>query len=221
VRGIAKAGWVQVSRQRVRVAATDPTWMAERFHVPVAAARLARAVVFRRPSAGGFTAEVVDAPPPDLDELWAAVEHDHPNGIARTAAWWQWRYAAHPEAASRYGYLEVRDGGRLVAATVACVREELGGRFLSLLELLASDDRAARALVGAAMDGALGACDGVVLTCAPGSPLDRLAGAAGLRAVPRRLDPKPVYFGVVPHPTLLPDPTAVPWSTAWGDLDHI
>jgi hypothetical protein len=30
-----------------------------------------------------------------------------------------------------------------------------------------------------------------------------------------------VFFGVVPHPELLPDPTAVSWSTSWGDLDHI
>ncbi len=221
VRGIAAAGWTKVSRQRVRVTATNPAWMAERFHVPVAAARLGRAVVFRRPSARGLRAEVVAAPPEDLDGLWSAVSAQHPNGIARNADWWRWRYASHPEAAERYQYLEVRDGGRLVAATVACVREEFGGRFLCLLELLAVDARAARALSGAAVDGALGECDGVVLTAVPGSPLDRLAGAAGLRAVPKRMDPKPVFFGVVPHPTLLPDPTAVSWSTTWGDLDHI
>jgi hypothetical protein len=61
----------------------------------------------------------------------------------------------------------------------------------------------------------------VVLTAVPGSRSDHLAGAGGLRPLPTRLNPKPVYFGVVAHPTLVPDPTALRWSTAWGDLDHI
>jgi hypothetical protein len=222
VRGIARAGWVQVSRQRVRVTATDARWLARRVHVPVPLGRLARATVFRAPSAArGLSAAAVEGPPADLDELWAEVAPTHPNGIARTLAWWRWRYAAHPEAAQRYQYLEVREGGRLVAATVACVREEFGGRFLCLLELLAASTGAGRALVRAIVDGALGAADGIVLTAVPGSPLDELAGRSGLRAVPKRLDPKPVFFGVVPHPELVPDPTAVSWSTSWGDLDHI
>ena len=219
VRGIARAGWVQVARQRVRVTATDPAWLAQRFRVPRIAARAAKVTVFRTSTPPGLTANALTEPPADLDELWSAVEADHPNGIARTAAWWRWRYHEHPE--ETYHYLEVRDGARLVAATAARVREEFGGRFLCLLELLAVDGRAAKALVDAVAEGALGDADGVVLTCAPGSRLDRLAGQGGLRAVPKRLDPKPVFFGVVAHPHLLPDPTAVAWSTAWGDLDHI
>jgi GNAT superfamily N-acetyltransferase len=219
VRGIARAGWVQVSRQRVRVTATDPRWLAHRFHLPTPAGRAAKALVFRTSSPAGLVARAVEAPPEDLDELWQAVEEHHPNGISRTAAWWRWRYHEHPE--ETYAYLEVRDGARLVAATAARVREEFGGRFLCLLEMLAVDERAAKALVAAVAEGALGAVDGIVLTAVPGSRLDHLAGAGGLRTVPRRLDPKPVFFGVVPHPELVPDPTALEWSTAWGDLDHI
>jgi GNAT superfamily N-acetyltransferase len=219
VRGIARAGWVQVAQQRVRVSATDPAWLARRFHVPTVAARVARAVVFRSSSPAGLAASAGAEPPEDLDELWASVSADHPNGIARTLAWWRWRYLAHPE--QDYAYLTVRDGDRLVGAAVARVREEFGGRFLCVLELLALDERAAKAVVGALVDGALGPADGVALTAVPGSRTDHLAAAGGLRALPARLYPKPVYFGVVAHPTLLPDPTALSWSTAWGDLDHI
>lgn len=222
VRGIARAGWVQVSRQRVRATAMDGAWLARRAHLPAFLGSLARATAFRVPRIPvGLSAARVDAPPEDLDELWAAVAVEHPNGIARNGAWWRWRYAGHPEAAERYRYLEVRHGERLVGAAATCVREELGGQFLCLLELLALDERAATAVVRAIVDGALGEADGVVLTAVPGSRLDRLAGAAGLRAVPKRLDPKPVFFGVVAHPQLLPDPRDVAWSTAWGDLDHI
>jgi GNAT superfamily N-acetyltransferase len=219
VRGIARAGWVQVAQQRLRVSATDPAWLAHRFHVPRVLARAARAAAFRTSAPRGLTVATVPEPPGDLDDLWQAIAREHPNGIARTAAWWRWRYLDHPE--QRYGYLEVRDGGRLVGATVARIREELGGRFLCLLELMAVDERAARAIVAAVTDGALGPADGVVLTAVPGSRSDHLAGAGGLRPLPTRLNPKPVYIGVVAHPTLVPDPTALRWSTAWGDLDHI
>ena len=76
-------------------------------------------------------------------------------------------------------------------------------------------------MVGAVAEGAVGEADGIACTAVPGSWLSRLARSAGLVRLPSRVLPRPVYFGVVPHPTIVPSPATVPWSTARGDLDHI
>jgi hypothetical protein len=83
------------------------------------------------------------------------------------------------------------------------------------------DSHAAWAIVDAIERGALGPADAVALTAMPRSHLDRLAGDAGMLAPPQRVLERPIHFGLVPHPTLVPDPAAVGWSTSWGDLDHI
>ena len=80
MRGIAAAGWTQVSRQRVRVTATNPCMDGRAVPRPGRGGAPRRAVVFRRPSAGGLRAEVVAAPPADLDELWARSRRSTPTG---------------------------------------------------------------------------------------------------------------------------------------------
>jgi predicted N-acetyltransferase YhbS len=219
VRGISGAGWQEVARLRVLVLPLDDGWLGRRFHLPRPLAAAARHTAFRQRSAGGLRAAVVDAPPDDIDTLWAAVAPRIPNGVARHGEWWRWRYAGHPD--QPYRYLEVRRGGRLEAAAVTLPREDFGGRFHYVLELLATDDAAARAIVAAVANGEVGPADGVALTAVPGSEHERTALAAGFRRLPVRLEPKPLHFGVVPHPTLAPAPASLQWSTSWGDLDHI
>jgi GNAT superfamily N-acetyltransferase len=216
--GITKAGWKPVARLRTLVLPFDDGWLAGRFSVPRPAARALRAAAFRIPSAAGLAAEEVDGLPAGLDELWAQVAPTVAYGVVRYAAWWQWRYAQHPDAP--YRYFAVHRGGRLVGAAVTLARDAFGGRFLNVLELLTVDVAAARALTRA-IRAAAGDAVGAALVAVPDSPLDRLAPRAGFRRLPQRLEPKPLMFGAVPNDGTLPDPAAVGWSVAWGDLDHI
>lgn len=182
--------------------------------------RLPVRALARRPRvAPGLTVELVHDPPDDVDALWRAVARHHPWGVARHGDWWRWRYAEHPDRP--YRMVAVRRGRHLVGLAAVVTRDDLGGRFHCLLELLAVDEPAARAIVATLVDGAVGPADGIACTAAPGSRLSHLAGAAGLVRIPPRMLPRPVYFGVIPHPTIVPDPTAVAWSTSWGDLDHV
>ena len=178
-----------------------------------------RALAARPRVAPGLTVELVDDPPEDVDELWSAVARHHPWGVARHGDWWRWRYAQHPDRP--YRLVAVRRSGHLVGLSAVVTRDDLGGRFHCLLELLAVDESAARAVVATLVEGAIGDADGIACTAVPGSRLSHLAGAAGLLRIPPKVLPRPVYFGVVPHPTIVPDPTAVDWSTSWGDLDHV
>jgi len=237
VGGVARGGWVQVAQLEVRVLLTRASAVADllgsmdRVSSAGRAGSVAAAVagsVARLPLGAwrgrvrvpaGTAIDVLDDPPDDVDALWEAVAHHHRWGVARQGDWWRWRYAAHPDRP--YRIVSARRGGRLVGASAVVTRDDLGGRFHCLLELLAVDPDAARALVAAVEDGVVGEADGVAATAVPGSRLAHLAGRAGLLRIPPRALPRPVYFGVVPHPTLVPDPAAAPWSTAWGDLDHI
>lgn len=230
VKGASNSGWVEVAQLEVRVLPTDAAAVAERLHLPGRAGTALAGVGQRllharvRPPAGISVDAVDDLTADDLagdlDQLWDRVVAHHPWGVARHGDWWRWRYAEHPDRP--YRILAARRGGDLVGAAAVITRDDLGGRFHCLLELVAVDEDAARALVGAVRDGAAGPpVDGIATTAVPGSRLSQLAGAAGLVKIPARALPRPVHFGVVPHPTIVPDPTAVSWSTAWGDLDHI
>jgi predicted N-acetyltransferase YhbS len=218
-RGVRRAGWIEVARPRVHALVRNDHWLAARLRLPRLVARAGLAVASRpqRPRRG-LAVAVVDSVPDDLEELWNLVAPSWANGIARGESWWRWRYGGHPDAP--YRYLAVRESDRLMAAAAMRARHELvGGRFHCLLELLAADDDAARAVVAALADGAVGEADGIALTAVAGSTLERAAIAAGMRRVPSRLH-RPMRFGVVPDSTLLADPRTVRWSTAWGDLDH-
>lgn len=215
--GITKAGWVPVARLRTLVTAYDDAWLADRFRLPRAAARALRAGAFRVPGSP-LAAQEVAGVPDGLDDLWAQVAPTVSHGVVRDAAWWRWRYAAHPDAP--YRFFEVRESGRLVGAAATLSREAFGGTFLTVLELLTTTPTAARALARALV-AAAGDEAGAALVAVPGSDLDRLAVRAGFRRLPQRLEPKPLMFGVVPADGSVADPAGVPWSVAWGDLDHL
>jgi len=237
VSGVARGGWVQVAQLEVRLLLTRAGAVGDLLRGVERVQALGRAGSLAATAAGslagapvavlrlravvppGIEVEVLDDPPDDVDDLWRAESRHHRWGVARHGDWWRWRYAAHPDRP--YRFAAARRHGRLVGCSAVVTRDDLGGRFHCLLELLAVDERAARAVVGTVASPAFGAADGVAATAVPGSRLAHLAGAAGLLRVPPRALPRPVFFGVVPHPTIVPDPAAVPWSTAWGDLDHI
>lgn len=217
--GITKAGWLPVARLRTLVLSVDDAWLAERFSLPTPVARGLRAAAFRVPKTP-LAAKEVTGLPEGLDQLWAQVAPTVSSGIVRDAAWWRWRYATRPDAA--YRCFAVHRDGRLVGAAVTLAREAFGGRFLNVLELLTVEVEAARALTlaiagAAGSDGAVGAA----LVAVPGSTLDRLAVRTGFRRLPQRLEPKPLMFGAVRGAADAPDPTALSWSVAWGDLDHL
>ena len=59
---------------------------------------------------------------------------------------------------------------------------------------------------------------------APRDEVEDLAAetfAVAWRRLPRRLEPIPQYFGAVPNVPSAPDPSALPWTVSWGDLDHL
>lgn len=220
VRGIARAGWREVATLDLHLLVLDDAWLAARLHLPRVVSTLVRRAVFHPPRTGpGTSVDVLDEPPGDLDACWARTADPAGSGVVRDAAWWSWRYAQHPDRP--YRFLAVTSAGGLRAVAAVRTRTDLGGRFHCLLELIADDPAAAAAIVAALADGALGPADGIAVTAVRGSALAHLASSSGLRRPPHRAVPRPIHFGVVPHPQLVPDPTALDWSTSWGDLDHI
>lgn len=216
-KGITRAGWRELARLRVNVLALSDVWVAERFGVPVLASRLGRKAVFRLGRSGG--AQRYPRVPEGLDGLWERqCAHAHESGVIRDDAWWRWRYAANPDDC--YHYYQTTRQGILTGAAVTKTVEAFGGRFAYVLELLVADVDTARGLVSAIASGESGA-DGVAIITLAGSSMDRMALAGGFRRLPRRLEPRPQYFGAVPNSDSAPDPTVLVWSVAWGDLDHL
>jgi hypothetical protein len=200
---------------RTLVLATDADWLARRFHLPTLVAKGLRRAAFRTSSPGGA---LVDAPPSGLDDLWARVvaASDIRNGVVRDSAWWAWRYERSP--LGPYRYVEVREAGRLQAAAVVAEREDFGGRFGYVLELLAVEPSAAHAAVATAANDIAGVV-GLVTQVMGGSALDRLSRAGGLRRLPRRLEPKTTRFGIADHTGTLG--SVDDWHVGWGDQDHL
>lgn len=221
-RGAEKAGAVLISRAAAHVRPLDDAWMGQRLRLPgplgrVAAAALRRGA-FRLPP--GDRGELDHRPPDGLDDLWDRAGAHVANGIARHAAWWDWRYAQRPERP--YAFALTRRGGRLSGAGCVTVAERFGGRFGLVLEHLAVDEAAARG-VTAALAAAARAQGGVGLALAtlPGSRESALATAAGFRRLPQRLEPRPLRMMVFDPAGQAAALAARRWSMAWGDLDHI
>ena len=218
VAGIRSAGWLEVARLRTLVLAVDDAWVASRFKVPRLVASAVRAVGFS--TGRGPVGNEVGAPPQGLDGLWAQLVRDNGirNGIIRDAAWWQWRYADSPMSA--YRYFEVRRGQSLAGAAAVVLREDFGGRFAYLLELLAVDAAAAAAVVRAVVHN-VGDVSGLATVAVDRGPLHRVARGGGLRTLPVRLEPKGLWFGFVDNDGTTSHLTAQPWHIGWGDLDHL
>ena len=217
VRGIARQGWQELGLLRTWLLPLEAGWFARRTGVP--APLLAPAVAAlrrwpRRATALHETAEVTGVPE-DADALWARLDAEVVHGVVRDAAWLRWRYVARP-APSPYRCFATRHDGVLRALAVTTEQQQQGGTFTYLLELLAADAVAARAVVAGVAAASPGS-SGVLVATLPGTPLARRASAAGLLPVPRRLEDKQLHFGVVaPSPELRQG-----WSLGWGDLDHL
>lgn len=216
--GAERAGAVLISRAAAHVRPLDDDWLRRRYHVPRAVARRLRASAFRLREGDG--AEVLGAPPEGLDELWSRAGSHVVNGIARHAAWWDWRYMRRPDRP--YAFAATRRGGRLTGAGCVTVAERFGGRFGLVLEYLAEDVEAARGLT-AALGEAAQAQDavGLALVTLPGSALSAQCSDAGFRRLPARLEPRPLRMMVFDPAGDATALAARPWSMAWGDLDHI
>ncbi|HWH31954.1 MAG TPA: GNAT family N-acetyltransferase, partial [Egibacteraceae bacterium] len=213
--GVEASGPVLVERLPAYVLAVDDAWLARRFHVPASVSRLVRRAAFPAPGAGG---QEVAAPPEGLDALWSGLGERW--GVRRDAAWWRWRYQAHP--AARYRFAEVRRGGALRAAAAVRVQEAFGGRFAYVMEFLAADQEAAGALTGTLADLAReqGAA-GLVVVTTSWSRTAALVRGAGFRRLPRRLEPNPLRFLVAEPGGDSAGLARQRWSAAWGDLDHL
>ncbi|MGH8885768.1 MAG: GNAT family N-acetyltransferase [Egibacteraceae bacterium] len=211
--GSAGAGLIRVGRVGAWVRPLDDAWLAERLRIPVMAAAVLRRAAFPswRSASGG---EPVEELPDGLGCLWERNRHWSPCGISRDDAWWRWRYGAHPDAP--YAYAVMRRSGRLAAA--AATRSVEG--LLYVMDLLADDEDAAAGVLRAAVGGA-GEAAGVVLVALPGTRLAQLAAAAGLRRLPRRLEPRPMLLGVVAGTEHDGDLALRPWTVSWGDHDHV
>lgn len=244
--GSAGAGLTKVGRVGAWVRPLDDAWLAGRLRIPaMAAAALRRATFPAWRAVPASDSEPDEELPDGLDDLWERIRHWSPCGISRNEAWWRWRYAAHPDRP--YSYAVLRRSGRLAAAVATrVVRGEgvgaavvgergsggeggsvaaAGGRgsdkgLLYVMDLLAEDEEAAAGVVRAAVGGALEAA-GVVILALPGTWLAHLASAAGLRRLPRQLEPRPMLLGVVAGSERNGDLALRPWTVSWGDHDHV
>jgi GNAT superfamily N-acetyltransferase len=237
--GAVRAGMVEVADLPVYVKPLDDGWLAERFRLPRTAARVGRALAFpsrsrltglvdlaglgavRGPGtsrAGAAVGQEVSLPPEGLEALWARTAAYTPWTVAADPGWWRWRYAERPRG--RYRYFTARRAGALVGAAAATVRELYGGRFLLVLDLVADDGDAAAATLAPAVAEPRGAV-GAALVAIPGSRLASLAAAAGFRRLPRRLEPRPLHFGVIPKDPALDGVSQQSWSVSWSLLDHL
>lgn len=218
VGAVRHAGAALVGCATAHVRPLDAAWLARRLHVPAALVRpVARAAP---PEPGGDQAVELAAPPADLDALWARVAPAAGTGIVRDATWWRWRYGERPGGG--YRFVAARRAGVLTGAAALAVHERYGGRFGLVCELLAVDRRAARDLVGrlAGVARARGAV-GLAAVALPGSREAHLASRAGLRRLPRRLEPRPLRVMVLAPGADSAALAARRWTMAWGDLDHL
>lgn len=216
MQGVARAGVRWMPRLRALVLAVDDAWLGRRFHVPASVGAVVRRVGFGL--GRGPVGYEVEVPPAGVEALWrrTVARHGIRNGVDRGGAWWAWRYGASP--LGPYRFLSVHRGDELVGAAVVTVREDFGGRFGYLLELLADDRHAARSVLRAAA--AIEGISGLATVAVDGGPLHRLARSAGMRTLPKRLEPKGgAWYGVLATPEL--DPSGRAWHVGWGDMDHL
>lgn len=218
LKGVQNAGLQRLDDLTVWVRPLDDAWLARRTHLPVPLAAVARGALFPGRGVQGLRGEEVGVPPDGLDALWARSAPGVPWGVTGDAAWWRWRFAERPRAG--YRLFATRRGGDLVGAAALAEHTGYGGRFLFVLELLADDPAAAAATLAPALAEPRGAV-GLAAVALPGTRLAALVRGAGLRRLPRRLEPRPLHFGVVPGGPDLPDLTRVPWSLSWSLLDHL
>jgi hypothetical protein len=218
VGGLVRGGWQEIGLLRTHLLMLDAGWYAKRVRVPRFVMSAVRRVLFRPPRAGSDVVVEEAAPPADLDGLWASLAPGVMNGVVRDSTWFTWRYVSRP--LTPYRFFSVRRGGRLVGVAVTTEREQHGGAFAYLLEFLAVDAEAARALVQV-VSASYGGAVGVVLATLPGTSASRLALGAGLRLVPSRFEEKALHMGVIDNDASRGAGIRSDWTLGWGDLDHL
>jgi GNAT superfamily N-acetyltransferase len=211
-----RAGATPVAQVPAYVLPLDVPWLAQRFHVPDDVARIAKAAAFHTPKVS--PGRRLSAPPRDLDSLWAATAVWEPYGVVHDAKWFDWRYAQRP--GGEYAFYELRRGARLVGAAASALRRAYGASFVYVLDLLAEDEDAAAGLVRGLRRDA-GDAAGLVAVALPNSRLAGLFRAAGLRRLPRQLEPQPLHFGACDTAKRLPDLAALPWTVSWSLADQL
>ena len=218
LKGAVRAGMVDVARIPLHVLPLDPSWVAERFHLPRAAARAARAAMFRGQGGHDATASLVATVPEEVDALWHRLADRVSSGVLRDEAWWRWRYEARPRHA--YRFAAAHRGGRLVAMVAVTVREVLDAPFLHVLDLLAEEPGDAAAVLAAVVE-ERGEAVGAAAIVPPGTYAGPHVRAAGFRRLPERFEPRPIHFGVVPNVEDLPPMDSLTWAFPWGLFDHL
>ncbi|MBW8827222.1 MAG: hypothetical protein JF603_12875 [Acidobacteria bacterium] len=218
LRAVGRAGWMEVARLRTLVLPVDDGWVARRFHLPRTAASMARRLAFGL--GRGPTGTEAGTLPGGIDDLWArtVAAGDIRNGTIRDEAWFRWRYDASPVGG--YRHIAVHAGGRLDALATVLVHDDFGGRFAYLLELVAADPDAARQVLRGVIATTPGIA-GIATLAVGGGPLQRLATDAGMRTLPRRLEPKAARFGFVDNGGGTAHLRTAPWHVGWGDLDQL
>jgi hypothetical protein len=103
----------------------------------------------------------VDSLPDGIDDVWNRIEPHIAYGIAKPQDWWDWRFR---KPGGRYGFYSVKSGSGLAGAAATLERTSESGVEAAILEFLAVDEDAARALVTEIAD------DGPVAIAAMGVP---------------------------------------------------
>lgn len=142
--------------------------------------------------------------------------------LRRTAAYWNWRYAARPEAV--YHTLLARHGGRLAGAVVTAIERRMGVQVGLVLDVLARGEGAVlRGLLRAAEHHLTSQGIGLV-TCQATTPMlqQALVEEGFTRPNPRRL---PKRFHYVFRPTGVAGLPRIPeamsdWHLTMGDSDN-
>ena len=166
----------------------------------------------------------VSCAPDELDDVFDAFARDSKSlMIRRTAAYWNWRYAARPGAP--YCMLVVRRAGRIVGAAVTSVQRRMGVDIGMVLDLVARGGvPSLRCLLREAEKTLVSRGVGLV-TCQATSSLLRCAlQEAGFRCPEPAWLPKRFHFvyrmtgvpGLRDRPARLGD-----WHLTFGDSDNV
>jgi hypothetical protein len=170
--------------------------------------------------------ETVSEFPADTDALWERGRRGKRIAVVRDRRYLQWRYVTNPEG-GLYRIHLLRQGEALAGYVVTLVEQRFSMRSGFVMDMLFEESRpdVGRALLGVA-ERAL-AADGAQLLAAlmyPGTAARRALGAAGFLAVPHRLMPQEIHFGVRALAASAPrDVLADPrnWYITWGDTDVV
>jgi hypothetical protein len=194
----------------------DAGWLGRRLHVPRLVATPMIRILARLPSAGD--AREVEDVPDGLDGLWGVTHSSGEWGIVKDETWWRWRFGSHPHRV--YRFFEVRENGLLRGAAATRSVTRGGARIEYVLELLAADEDAARAVIGSVARSSPSAA-ALLVRATRDSPLAQWASASGFRRVPDRLEGEHPWVTWWPSIVGFEGAGTLPWAITLGDTDTI